>query len=111
MALEIANLGGHVARAVAVATLWLASASIVTTTTPASAATGEIVVTVNGESITAAEIDQRLKFDQLSKHKELSRQEVVDELIDENRKLQAARQSRIAVTDDDVDTAYANLAK
>jgi SurA-like N-terminal domain len=103
---------GFAATAVAGATLWLVCAFIVTTTSSHAGAAGEeIVATVNGEPITAAEVDQRRKFDQLAKHRELSRQEVVDELIDEKRKLGAAQRNGIEVTDLDVETAYANMAK
>lgn len=58
-----------------------------------------------------AEVAQRLKFDQLATHREPSRREVVEALIDEKLKLQAARQRGIDVTDSDVDRAYAAMAK
>ena len=47
----------------------------------------QIVVIVNGEPITALDIDQRSKLTQLSTHKVPARQEVLDELINEKLKL------------------------
>jgi len=58
-----------------------------------------------------AEIEQRLKFDRLSKHQEPSRREVIDELRADRRKLRYAQNAGIAVPDAQVDAAYANMAR
>ena len=53
------------------------------------------------------DVEQRLKFDQLAMHREPSRQEVIEELIAEKRKLNIARRSGVDVPDSDVGAAYA----
>ena len=99
-------------RAIAGATLVFGSLFILAAPTgAASADDSAIAVLMNGEPITAADVAQRLKFDQLSTHREPSRQEVIEKLIDEKQKLSVARQRGIDVTDSDVDAAYAAMAK
>jgi hypothetical protein len=99
-------------RAIAGATLVLGLLFILAATTGVAVAQGdEIAVIVNGAPITAADIERRLKFDQLSTHRQPSRREVVDELIEEKQKLQAAQRSGIDVADSDVDVAYTAMAK
>ena len=51
----------------------------------------QIVALVNGEPITALDIAQRTKLIQLSTQKTPSRQEVLDELIDDKLKVQLAQ--------------------
>jgi peptidyl-prolyl cis-trans isomerase SurA len=47
----------------------------------------------------------------LSTHKTPSRQEVIEELIDEKLKVQIARRYKLDITDSDVDSSYADMAK
>jgi peptidyl-prolyl cis-trans isomerase SurA len=70
----------------------------------------QIVVIVNGEPITALDVDQRSKLTQLSSHKAPARQEVLDELINEKLKLREAKKFGLDVTSSEVDTAYASMA-
>jgi len=70
----------------------------------------QIVVIVNGEPITALDIEQRSKLTQLSTHKVPSRQEVLDELINERLKVREARKWGLEVSDSEVDQAYASMA-
>src|SRR5262245_62806443 len=51
----------------------------------------QVVVIVNGEPITALDIEQRTKLNQLSTHKIPTRQEVLDELINEKLKVREAK--------------------
>jgi peptidyl-prolyl cis-trans isomerase SurA len=78
------------------------------------AATGaraqQIVVIVNGEPITALDIDQRSKLIQLSTHKAPARQEVLDELINEKLKVREAKKWGLDVSNTEVDNAYASMA-
>ncbi|HEY6995075.1 MAG TPA: SurA N-terminal domain-containing protein [Xanthobacteraceae bacterium] len=80
----------------------------------AVAATGaraqQIVVIVNGEPITALDIDQRSKLVQLSTHKAPPRQEVLDELINEKLKVREAKKWGLDVSNTEVDNAYASMA-
>lgn len=70
----------------------------------------QIVVIVNGEPITALDVDQRSKLTQLSTHKVPPRQEVIDELINEKLKLREAKKFGLEITASEVDTAYASMA-
>src|SRR5262245_53465911 len=88
-----------------------ASASIVLAVawqTPAVAQ--QVVVVVNGDPITAIDIAQRAKLVQISTHKVPTRQETLDELIDERLKLQIAKRYRLEITDSEVDEAFKNIA-
>lgn len=75
---------------------------------PASA---QVAVVVNGDPITAYDIDQRIKFNQLATRKVPSRKDVVDELIDEKLKTQVGRRYKMQVTDKDIDSSYAQMGQ
>ena len=70
----------------------------------------QVVVIVNGEPITALDIEQRTKLNQLSTHKIPSRQEVLDELINEKLKVREAKKLGLEIPSSEVDTAYASVA-
>ncbi len=74
-------------------------------------ATAQVVVVVNGDPITAFDIDQRTKLIQLSAPKPPTRQYVLDELIDEKLKIQLIRRYSIEGMDKDVDNAFSNMAR
>jgi peptidyl-prolyl cis-trans isomerase SurA len=88
------------------ATFLMFAAAIPATTAGAQ----QIVVIVNGEPITALDVDQRSKLSQLSTHKVPPRQEVLDELINERLKLREAKKFGLDVSTSEVDTAYASMA-
>src|SRR5712691_929057 len=69
-----------------------------------------VVVIVNGEPITALDIEQRSKFIQLSTQKTLPRQEILDELIDEKLKVREGKRWGIDTSDAEVETAYGSMA-
>lgn len=69
-----------------------------------------VVVMVNGEPITSFDIEQRVKLTELSVHKTPSRQEVIDELINEKVKIKEAKKYSIDPSDTEVDASYANMA-
>lgn len=75
------------------------------------AAAQNVVVMVNGEPITSFDVDQRAKFTQLVTRKSPSRQEVLEELIDERIKIQAGKRFKLDISDSDVDSSYAEMAK
>jgi peptidyl-prolyl cis-trans isomerase SurA len=77
---------------------------------PGAARAQQVVVIVNGEPITALDIEQRSKLSQLSTHKVPPRQEVLDELITETLKVKEGKKWGLEVSDSDVDSAYANMA-
>jgi peptidyl-prolyl cis-trans isomerase SurA len=70
----------------------------------------QIVVIVNGEPITALDIEQRSKLTQLSTHKAPARQEVLDELINEKLKVREAKKFGLEISSSEVDSAYATMA-
>jgi len=70
-----------------------------------------VAVIVNGAPITTYDIEQRSKFNTLSTHKTQTRQEIIEELIDEKLKVQVGERYKLDVSAGDVDNAYANMAK
>jgi peptidyl-prolyl cis-trans isomerase SurA len=65
-----------------------------------------VVVMVNGEPITNYDIEQRSKLIVLTTHKPPTRQQVVDELIDEKVKQKEAKKFGVDPTSSDIDEAY-----
>jgi len=70
----------------------------------------QVVVIVNGEPITALDLEQRAKLNQLSTHKVATRQEVLDELINEKLKVREAKKWGLEIPSSEIDTAYASVA-
>jgi peptidyl-prolyl cis-trans isomerase SurA len=70
----------------------------------------QVVLIVNGEPITALDIEQRSKLMQLSTHKTPVRQEVIDDLINERLKVREAKRWSLEVSNSEVDSAYASMA-
>jgi peptidyl-prolyl cis-trans isomerase SurA len=68
-----------------------------------------VVAVVNGEPITAIDVDQRMKFIQLSTHKAAAREDVINELIDEKLKVREGKRWGIEITDAEVNTMYASM--
>jgi len=92
-------LAGCVA-ACAFALLWLPS--------PARAQT--VVVMVNGEPITDLDVASRSKFDFVSSHKQPTRQEVINELIDEKLKIKEAKKFGVDPSVSDINDAYGQMS-
>jgi peptidyl-prolyl cis-trans isomerase SurA len=70
-----------------------------------------VVVFVNGEPITALDVDQRMKLLEISTHKVPARQEALDELIDENLKLQIGKRYGLEIPDKDVESSFSTMAR
>jgi peptidyl-prolyl cis-trans isomerase SurA len=94
------------ARAIGAAALMVAAAI-------GGAQAQNVAAFVNGEPITQLDIDQRSKLLEVSSptHKAPSRQEVLDELIDEKLKVREGKRWGIEPTDADVDSAFASTAQ
>jgi peptidyl-prolyl cis-trans isomerase SurA len=75
-----------------------------------SPARAQIVLYVTGQPITAYDIEQRSKLVALG-GKPKSRQEVIDELIDDKVKILAAKRFNFEMSQADVDNAFANIAR
>jgi peptidyl-prolyl cis-trans isomerase SurA len=69
----------------------------------------QVVLVVNGDLITAYDIEQRMKFVQLSTRKPGVRSEVIDELVDDKLKVQFGRRYKIEIPDSDVDQQFAEM--
>jgi peptidyl-prolyl cis-trans isomerase SurA len=70
----------------------------------------QVALIVNGDVITTYDIEQRMKFVQLSTRKPAARNEVVEELIDEKLKVQIGQRYKIEIPDSEVDATYAEMA-
>jgi peptidyl-prolyl cis-trans isomerase SurA len=87
----------------------LAIAALSVMTPPSAGA--QTVVVVNGDPVTQFDVDQRAKLIQISTQKTPTRNEVIDELINEKLKIQLLKRFMIDGIDKDVDTAYVNMAR
>jgi peptidyl-prolyl cis-trans isomerase SurA len=90
-------------RSLAAATVLFAAA------TAGTAVAQNVVVIVNGDPITAFDIEQRTKFTLLSTQKAPARQDVLNELIDEKLKIREAKRWGIDIPDSEVDATYASM--
>jgi len=70
-----------------------------------------VVVFVNGDPITAIDVEQRSKFIMLTTQKPAPRQEVLDQLIDEKLKIREARRWGIEATDQEVEQNFSAMAR
>jgi peptidyl-prolyl cis-trans isomerase SurA len=75
-----------------------------------SAAAQTVVVFVNGDPVTAIDVEHRTKFLALTGQK-ASRQEVVDQLIDEILKVREGRRWGIEIGNAEVDSSFARMAR
>jgi peptidyl-prolyl cis-trans isomerase SurA len=81
---------------------------VLATTLAAPAQT--VVAVVNGEPITALDVESRTKFTHLSTQKQPARPDVINELIDEKLKIREGKRWGIEHTDAEIDSMYANMA-
>ena len=87
---------------------FMVAVMVLATTLAAPAQT--VVAVVNGEPITALDVESRMKFIQLSTQKQAARPDVINELIDEKLKVREGKRWGIELTDTEVDSMYANMA-
>ena len=88
----------------------LALASAVLTLASGAMAQG-VAAVVNGEPITAFDIEQRMKLNQISGAKAGGRQETMEELINEKLKIQLLKRFAIDGIDNEVDNTYSGMAR
>src|SRR5262245_37714481 len=86
----------------------IATMAMVTATSIAPAQT--VVAVVNGEPITALDVESRMKFMLLTTQKQPARPDTINELIDEKLKVKEGKRWGIELTDAEVDSMYANMA-
>jgi peptidyl-prolyl cis-trans isomerase SurA len=79
--------------------------------TALGAPASQIVAFVNGQPITSYDIEQRGRLNQLGSRKAQTKQEVLDDLIDDKLKLSVAKLYNVVPTPAEIDGAFANVAR
>jgi peptidyl-prolyl cis-trans isomerase SurA len=77
--------------------------------TAAAPAHAQVVLFVNGDPITNFDIEQRGKLVQLTLHKTVPRDELINDLIDDKIKISVGKRYRIEITESDVDKQFAEM--
>lgn len=85
-------------------------ATFIVAATTLAAPAQTVVVVVNGEPITALDVESRMKFIHLSTQKQAARPDVINELIDEKLKVKEGKRWGMELSDAEVDSMYANMA-
>ncbi|WP_409363167.1 peptidylprolyl isomerase [Bradyrhizobium liaoningense] len=86
-------------------------AGLVLTALPAPSRAQNIVVMVNGDPITDFDIEQRSKLDQLTTQKTPSRQDVINELIDDKVKIKEGKKYGVDPGVSDINQSYEGMAQ
>lgn len=93
-------------------TLWLLAMTAGYLLVPTQTALAQqVAVVVNGDPITTFDIEQRSKLIQLTTHKTPSRQEVVEDLINDKVKIQLAKRYKLELSDSDIDSSFGDMAR
>jgi peptidyl-prolyl cis-trans isomerase SurA len=87
-----------------------ALAALVVLAVAGSAAAQTVVVFVNGDPVTAIDVEHRAKFLALTGQK-ASRKEVLDQLIDEILKVREGKRWGIEISNADVDSSFSRMAR
>lgn len=69
-----------------------------------------VALLVNGEPITNYDIEQRTKLNALTTHKQMPRQEVIDQLIDEKVKVKEGKKYGVDPTSTDIEQSFAGMS-
>ena len=88
----------------------LAAAGIMIAGLGTQASAQSIVAIANGEAITNSDIEQRIKLNTLIKRTQMSRQEALQDLIDDKAKIKEAKRYGLELSSSDVDENYNNTA-
>jgi len=88
---------------------WLIGAVVGLALAIPGTAPAQVVVIANGSPITEYDIQQRSKLDAIS-HKNSSRQQVINDLIDDRLKIARAKVYGLEVSDSEVNNAYDGMA-
>lgn len=91
-------------------TVSLATAVLVTSGFGSGVMAQSVAAMVNGEAITNFDIDQRIKLTQLTTRKAISRQEALEELINDKLKIKEGKRYGLDMSSSDIDGAYGNMA-
>lgn len=88
-----------------------AMAGPVTAPRPALAQDGQVIVIVNGLPITSFDIPQRQRLLQIREGRPHTREQALDDLINDRVKFSEARRFRVEATEQQVNAAYAQVAQ
>jgi peptidyl-prolyl cis-trans isomerase SurA len=89
---------------------WLVAAAVALSLAVPGAARAQVVVVANGSPITEFDIQQRTKLIATSSHKNPTRQEVINDLIDDRIKIAKAKTYGLDVTEAQVNAAFESMA-
>lgn len=87
------------------------TAGLILTGLPSLSRAQNIVVMVNGDPITDFDIEQRSKLDQLTTQKSPSRQEVINELIDDKVKIKEGKKYGVDPSASDINQSFEGMAQ
>ncbi|TFV38720.1 peptidylprolyl isomerase [Bradyrhizobium frederickii] len=87
------------------------TAGLILTGLPSPSRAQNIVVMVNGDPITDFDIEQRSKLDQLTTQKTPSRQEVINELIDDKVKIKEGKKYGVDPSASDINQSFEGMAQ
>ena len=90
---------------------WLMGTALAAALVSPAATLAQVVVIANGSPITAYDIDQRTKLVATSTHQTPTRQEVINQLIDDRIKIAKAKSYGFEVSDGEVEEAFNNMAR
>ncbi len=76
-----------------------------------SLAQAQVVVVANGSPITAYDIEQRTKLVASSTHTNPTRQQIIQDLIDDRIKIDKAKSYGLIVSDEEVNQAFEGMAQ
>src|SRR5262245_58825284 len=88
-----------------------AALAILVASLPSITQAQQVACMVNGDPITALDVDQRIQFTKISSQKVQSRQEALGELRDEKLKLHVAKRYVIDITDKEVNNTFNGMAR
>lgn len=88
----------------------LAAAVLIVSGFGSSVMAQSVAAMVNGEPITNYDVDQRIKLTTLTTRKTPSRQEALDDLINDKVKVKEAKRYGLDMSSTDVDAAFGNMA-
>ena len=90
---------------------WLRAAALAAALLTPAAVSAQVVVVANGSPITEFDIQQRTKLLATSTHKPPTRQEVINDLIDDQLKIAKAKVYGFEITKAQIDQAFEGMAK
>ncbi len=89
---------------------WVAGAVLALGLLVHGAVHAQVVVVANGSPITEYDIQQRMKLESTAAHKSVTRQQIINDLIDDRLKISRAKTYGLEVSDSEVNSAFDSMA-